>query len=136
MIDFGAMWDDQCTGTPSTGSTPATTASQAQSTFCRCTAEIIASGKSFVDSQDPLNECMNEALGNTKEHWMKIAEHYRREFKNIGKYAEHKYEQYGDKYNTQSGSESESESGSHSGSGSGSSAQSDSSDSVETTTTE
>merc|ERR1719229_1890581 len=118
MIDFGAMWDDQCTGTPSTDSgTLATTASQAQSTFCRCTAEIIASGKSFVDSQDPFNECMNEALGNTKEHWMKVAEHYRKEFKNIGKYAEHKYaDKYGDKYNTQSGSKSES--GSQSGSGS------------------
>merc|ERR1719242_95958 len=120
MIDFGAMGDDQCTGTLSTGSTPATTASQAQNTFCRCTAEIIASGKSFVDSQDPFNECMNEGLGNTKEHWMKIAEHYRKEFKNIGKYTEHKYEKYGDKYDTQSGSQSKSESESESGSQSGS----------------
>eukprot|EP00483_Globobulimina_turgida_P001203 UN01205 len=49
---------------------------QQQSTFCKCLAEEIKTGKSYASSQNAFSKCIDKANGNDASHWEKVAEKY------------------------------------------------------------
>jgi len=78
MIDFSAMWDDECASAHATAST--TTLSPENDAFCYCIARSVAERQSIGESNESFSECMNDQLGNTASHWEKVAEGYRKEY--------------------------------------------------------
>merc|ERR550525_1899720 len=111
MIDFSAMWDNECASAHSTATS--TTLSPENDAFCYCIARSVTERQSIGESNESFSECMNDQLGNTASHWEKVAEGYRKEYEYHdwrGQY-ENEY-----KFNYDDGSDSDSDSGSGSGS--------------------